>query len=169
MLFHYETANQIKREMQGRDVFVRIIRGKFTGTIAKIVNINTPSFRKVEYVIDIGQAKPVKICGTLLELSEETKINRIFDADHIYEFYDFCGRQIFVGQNVMVSLVGEAGGSDMVLGKVIELHIGHVLVEPIGVNGNFGKSKNRKVTASNHLMILDDQTLKNVMLAKLSS
>lgn len=171
-LNNYHTAMGLLKAMEDGSQFVRVTAGPREGTVGRVIQVNSKYYSAHEYQIAVKGKRPFWVKGSSLEHLENWGGGTHFAEDKTTPAYnDLMGRTICIGQTILFPRGTEGARVDMVMGTVKKISEKGTIYARLfkSGQGNEVLSELVRVGKPNSAMILDNGTVNQVMIAKLTS
>jgi hypothetical protein len=165
----YNAASNIQERIKTDDIFVKITSGTYFGSIGKISKVDIVHYNRQVYFVKLDRIR--KFNGTEIELTTDNSIKVVANSFK-KEWHDITGKMLEIGQ--IVSTVRKQISSNKlgtVVGVIRELDNSGILIDPFFMEYQFNSNMNNsfKTNNSKDIIVLNEDVLKRMTLAKLSA
>lgn len=167
----YNSASQLITAMNDNPQFVRVIAGEREGTVGRVEEVRAKYYSVYDYKILVKDRRSFWINGSNLEHLEGFEGNTCWIVNRETPVYnDLTGRRIELGHTLLFPRAMEGGRIETVIGTVQKISPKGTIYAKIFMNSQMNQAYNQTVRVGkpSSTVILDNNTINQVMLAKLS-
>lgn len=168
----YDIANFVRTNMDSAPQFARIIKGARSGTVGRIVEVNSPYFSEHHYRLAVAGRRRFWVKGEHLELLENHEQGTSFMLNTETPVYkDTLGRELGLDQTVIFPRATSGATVEMVMGTIKSISPkGAIYVRAFKLgSGQAPTSALIRLACPERALILDKMTVTEVMVAKMQS